>query len=1746
MGVGYDNNRFKSRLWYDTARVSRSLAANIGSFFAALITKIVSEPDRSIEALELSVGRSSEAFSAPDVARSVYREAASQCELTTGSLEDLYPCSPLQQQQVQASIQQKGGGCMDQYVFKVPKHVSPTKLCDALDAAASASPALRTRFVSLRQGGIYQVTVIATPTWNTEVSLPDYLQWDRGFRIRYGGPMCRYGEVDQPDGKRYFVLSLHPAIYDPWTLNLFTDAVSKAYEDDGTAPTPLRSFSAYIRRLSGRNNAQAAQDGRTAEPGWSHEASLQFPRVPHDAPEADISNWRSLGVQFPLADTGGGVPTTLAILPAAWALCLSRLGGDGKACFGIHVDGRSEPVEDIARMTGPIGAVVPCAIDLSTLKTGDSLIGALRKHVEAAIPFPPASRSSESSTSRSKGMTSQSFGNVLIVHNDPASVRQTEILELMQTRSSESSFNGTRLITRCRVKPNDGLWIEMQFDKQVISAEDIDILLQQYKHAITQLLSTPSAPLANLEPVSDHERSLLLEWNRSSPSRVDACVHDEIRDVAKRQPAAPAICSWDCDLDHGQLDDLSDRMAILLQQNGIKVGTMVPFFCEKSAAAIVVMLGILKAGGAFVALDSDHPAQRLGTILANVGASTIIASPVFSERVRNKVSAKNTVLIDMERLRSLPHGGPDPINVQPSDTCYVTYTSGSTGTPKGIVVSHSNLASSVYHSQGPVGMTAATRALQFSNFIFDVVMYEVFMTLVVGGCVCMPQETERMNDISDAIRRTHANWASLTPSTAALLVPSEVPTLRTLCLCGEPIRKNMIERWKHVRLVNCYGPCEATVNSSQCVISPHFGKHHLNIGRPVPSRYWVVRPNNHDQLVPFGCPGELLVHGPGIAQGYLRDAEQTRKVFIEPPMWTRDFELEDLSSQRWYKTGDLVKQTADGSVVFDGRKDTQVKLDGQRLELGEIEYHLENLSDPGWTLAVELIIPYDQGMDSSLAVFFAVPGGKSQSSGPETPCQLLPSLAREVSSLRQALVSKVPAYMVPKYFIRLNRIPLTSSNKADRQWLRRLGASLPSGQLSAYSGLADAAAQVKATPDVVNGGTEAEHVKNPEVKLRKLWAQILSVPLDRVQTTDNFFSLGGSSLRAMRLVNAARRAGFALTVTDVFKTPLFSDLAAAMRSAASSSDRTSSKDAKLNPQAPSPSSRGISSSLKTCLLQHGFRMQDIESVAAASDGQTDMVAVSELDGKAFRSTFTMHFVAPGLEAAKITGACARMVRDHPVLRTVFVPHGATLQQVVLKSSPKAIVQVIADQEEAGKESGDRAGMNTVLGNSLPQFRLQVTGSRCHKLRLTIHHALYDAISLFILFQDLRLAYSQQPFSKGPSFHSWVSHVGSLDKAASKDFWTQTLRGSSMTYLVPPPTGLRSKLASPYCDEISMRVPMIKTSHGTCASVVQAAWALVLSRITGNPDVVFGAPNANRDPASFPDVDRVPGPCIKYLPARARLDRVTDLGGLAAEFQTQAVAAIPHQHLDSRDLIRTCTDWPAWTRFGTVLLYQNDEVMQQLGPSSALFGDIPCSVTTDGTPGQTADVWIQVSPTESMEELMIQMWYWREIIPEEKAQWIARFFQTVLEAMPTALEQPLHRVAEEYTEVPLAVATSTTTTTGPSHASTAASQTGTASPPPKPPSAHTRAIVSQAWEEVGLGAQKDEEEDRSMFSGGANAADLVTTLLLSRCYQRNGHGLSMADLIAHPTQRGQASLLESKKEKLSNGEKAVEMNGVGNA
>ena len=1649
----------------------------IGQTFGAVFSKIVQDPEQSIEALTAQLNKPSAIPSAQDVSEEVKRKAAGQCEIRTSQLEEIYLCSLLQQEQMAASVQ-RGEDCMDQYVFSVGHHVSITKLCEAWNAVVAATPALRTRIVSLGSDGTWQTTVKTKPSWDEEESLDEYLQWDKGILVRYGGPLCRFGKVVESSGKRYIVLSLNRAIYDDWTLRLVQDAVEKAYYGESLAN--FRSFSEFIRYLSGRSLNDARDFWRARLEGARDTST--FPYTPSDAPKANLPTSRTLNISTP--NTAGGVPIS-ALLRAAWKLCLSRLTGESKVCFGAQVDGRDAPVEGIVSITGPVAAIVPCVIDLAKAGTGALLFQVSQAHATDVMPFLHTGMQRIRSVSKD-AKTACAFQNVLVIKTNQSKDRPTgpKVFEPIRATFSMETSADVRLVTTCQVD-SEKTSIEMRFDEQVISPEQIGIVLKQFEHAISQLTADTTAKLSELEPLSSYERTLFVEWNKTTPTAANAPVQDQIQGMVLKQPTAPAVCSWDYDLEYEQLEDLSDRFAAFLQIKDVQAETIVPFFFDKSAVAVVVMLGILKAGGALLPMDVKHPPERIAAILADSCASTVIVSSTLFDRTK----IDNKVKVDMEFIRNLPVDGPRPVAVNLSDACYIVYTSGSTGKPKGIVVTHANFATSVAHQLPQLGLTAASRTLQFVNFIFDTAMYDVFMTLVAGGCVCMPSEAEWTYNIAGAIQRTHANFACITPSIATLLSTSEVPTLRTLALTGEPLSKDIVELWRHVRLINAYGPAETTIMSSSCDVTLGCGRNHLCIGHPAGCRYWVVDVSDYNKLVPIGCPGELLIQGPIVSRGYLRNPEMTKAAFIDPPAWIRSFESLDLS-QRWYKTGDIVTQSADGSVIYQGRRDTQVKLRGQRIELGEIEHHLRHLSEPAWRLAVELIRPSNQERDSCLALFYTVDPPRTEMLSAAVPCELLPPLPRQVSVLRTSLTAAVPEYMMPQFYIRLNRLPFTSTGKTDRKALRDIGASLLPAQLKAYDPLsAGEEPHDSTTPPPANTKTLTDN----EAALRRLWSDVLSLPLDSITATENFFSSGGNSIRAMRLVNAARKAGITLTVADVFKAPVLSDMAAVSRQL-SSNGKTQSTPIKTSAFTPS---------IEQLAKRHSsIRVDNVESIAKTTDLQAWTLAVGGLDGKGFHNEAVLESKV-GLDVGRLTRACETITRRHPVLRTVFLQQGAVLYQVVVKSLPASLVTV-EGKATAPASSHERS--------YLPQFHLRSIsddGRICHELHLEIHHALYDAISLDVVFQHLRAAYMGQALSDGPHFHDWLSYVECLDKSASEEFWRRLLRQSSMTNLVPPrvPTS-----GSPVEDKMVIRVSIksVETSYGMPSTLLQAAWALVLSHAKGSQDIVFGAVSANRNLPS-PGVDQVPGPCLNFLPVRARLDPGLTLASLIQQLQDQATAAIPHHHIGFRSIIKNCTDWPSWTRFSSILVYQNHESLKR----SIKFGDADCAFSGHGRAGDSADIWVIASP--SSEELVIEMLYSRATIPEEQANWIARTLTTILELIPAKLEETIGRVPRLIDSVGFYIVKTGAPTPIPTDQVTKSDA----------PSERAQAIVSKAWE-VNL-LTRDQSNDTSMFSCGA---DLVTTMLLSQWYQQSGYNMNMQDIINHPSWLHQANLLDSRLEKLN--------------
>ncbi|KAK3703560.1 hypothetical protein LTR37_014407 [Vermiconidia calcicola] len=399
-----------------------------------------------------------------------------------------------------------------------------------------------------------------------------------------------------------------------------------------------------------------------------------------------------------------------------------------------------------------------------------------------------------------------------------------------------------------------------------------------------------------------------------------------------------------------------------------------------------------------------------------------------------------------------------------------------------------------------------------------------------------------------------------------------------------------------------------------------------DIGHPSACRYWIVSPDNHNRLASIGCAAAA---------------------FVDPPTWTKAFASLDMS-QRFYKTGDLVVQLAERSFIYVGRKDTQVKLRGFRMELGEVEYHLSQQSEPGRQFVVDIIQLTDQ--EPSLTVFFTVPG----------PCD-------GAILLKRALDDIVPAYIVPEIFIRLSKLPTTPSGKTDRKALRGLAESLTCAELMAYRVQDQQGAYRNAdfSPPTLGrhiAQSAGKSMTDEERLLQRAWAEVLSIPPESIGVTDNFFTLGGNSIRAMRLVAAVRKLGRMLSVMDVFHSASLYDMTAKL---------SASIDAQPNVAVESSTKLGRSSfqRLKELGRRHAhLESENIESIAHLTDVQAWMLSVGKVDGNGFHDAVILD-IPDGLNLAKLQKACAEVIRHLPILRSVFVPDGAAFLQVVLRNPP---------------------------------------------------------------------------------------------------------------------------------------------------------------------------------------------------------------------------------------------------------------------------------------------------------------------------------------------------------------------------------------------------------------------------------------------------------------------------------------------
>ncbi|OQV03736.1 amino acid adenylation domain-containing protein isoform 3 [Cladophialophora immunda] len=642
---------------------------------------------------------------------------------------------------------------------------------------------------------------------------------------------------------------------------------------------------------------------------------------------------------------------------------------------------------------------------------------------------------------------------------------------------------------------------------------------------VKMCLLNPDDPVKSVIRPTAADLDEIWKWNHPLPPSYNFCMHEVICQQAEIFKDKLAILSWDGSLTYAEVDRYSTSIAYSLKEMGVELHDVLPVCFEKSRWTIVAVLAVMKAGATFVLMDPTLPLARLQTMAKQVGAKTMLTSRKQHEYSAAILPDGNLMVVEEDSFKHIPCSQvmPKLTVVPPSTLMYIIFTSGSTGVPKGVLISHETYTSSAFPRAEAVGYTEHSRVLDFASYAFDVSIDSMLCTLSKGGCLCIPSDEDRMNDLNGAMRRMQVNYAGLTPSVARILDADVVASLSALGLGGEAATAREVTRWGQVtRIVIGYGPSECTIG---CTVnsSAATGRDYVSLGRGNGAAIWIVDPTDHELLMPVGAVGELLVEGPIVGQGYLNDPDKTAAAFISDPLWlTAGHNGYEGRRGRLYKTGDLGKYDPDGSggIVFIGRKDTQVKLRGQRVELGEIEYQLKARLPPGTNVIAEVIVPSGSGGQPTLMAFIAFQSMKGQESTDLQWAQPHKDLQEMLSAADAELAKVLPRYMVPTAYVPVNYIPVMISGKTDRKRLRQFGATFDLRQL-----------------DQATSNTAPRQLSDLEQLVRLAWSQTLQLDPETIRPDDNFFALGGDSLMAMKLVSGCRAQGLDVTVANIFRCP---------------------------------------------------------------------------------------------------------------------------------------------------------------------------------------------------------------------------------------------------------------------------------------------------------------------------------------------------------------------------------------------------------------------------------------------------------------------------------------------------------------------------------------------------------------------------------------------------------------------------------
>ncbi|WBW95743.1 non-ribosomal peptide synthetase [Oceanirhabdus sp. W0125-5] len=1248
-------------------------------------------------------------------------------------------------------------------------------------------------------------------------------------------PLFR-AEIIESKGKNYLLIDMHHIISDGISRSILIKEFVSLY--NGSDLKPLRIQ--YKDFAEWQNKFLKSQEIKKQEEYWTKRFNDEIPvlDMPYDYERPLIQNFEGDNISFlvdeeitrglrKIAKESGS--TMHMVLMSAFTILLSKYSRQEDIIVGTPVGGR--PHADIQNIMG----MFVNTLALRNYPSGEKTYSEFLKEVKenSLNAYENQSYQFEELIEKVNVRRNLSRNPLFDVMFNMTNIDYGKDLELdgLVLKQFITGQNISKVdLTLKAMEDYDTVRLDFEYCTKLFKEDTIRRMGKHYIKILKSICKNCDIKLSEVEIITEKEKNqILYDFNNTKIDYPrDKKIQELFEEQVEKTPENIAVIFKDTKFTYRELNEKANQLARVIGKNGVQAENIIGIMVERSIEMIVSILGVLKSGGAYLPIDPASPIERIEYMLKDSDCKLLLTKKQFSKSIDFEGDVLH--VSDNEIYKG------DTSNLTINNNCknlaYIIYTSGTTGNPKGVLIEHKNIRNTLLWRKEYYKFDSNDAILQIPSFSFDSSVEDIMTPLISGSKLVLVNEEKRLDIeyLKRTIIRNNVSNFLITPAFYSTLLEeclNEVTSLRKITVAGESIHEDVVSKHfktlSNTKLYNEYGPTENSVCSTIHEFNECSNK--VLIGKPI-SNTKVLILDSKNKIVPIGIPGELCVSGEGVARGYLNRPELTNKKFIENP-----FE----QGERMYKTGDLARWLPDGNIEFIGRVDNQVKIRGYRIELGEIENRL--LSHKNINQAVVLA----RGTDNNEKYLCAYVNCKEEIDN---------------SLLRDYLKESLPEYMVPSYFIQIDELPLTVNGKINTKALPK--PDINERMITKY---------IAPTNEI-------------EEKLVELWCQILGV--DKIGINDNFFDLGGHSLKAIVLINKIHKElNVQIPLKELFKNSTIKEISEYIENSSENLYKTIEKAVEKEYYETSSAQKRL------------YTLQQFEKDSTAYN----MPVMFELEGK--------------IDKERIDNAFKKLVARHEALRTYFhSSEGEIIQKIDAEYEFKLKNRSVDIKEP---ENIIKSFLKAFELEKAPLFRAEIVESLGkHYLLIDMHHIISDGMSMSLLIKEFVSLYNGinlKPLRiQYKDFSEWQNKFLKSDEMKKQEeYWINRFK-DEVPVLNMPYDYERPIMKSFEGDSIRFQIDeettkglkkIAKESGSTMHMVLLSTMYVLFSKYSSQEDIVIGTPIGGRTHA---DLQNIIGMFVNTLALRNKPSRKKTYINFLKEVKENSLKAYENQSYQFEQLI----------------------------------------------------------------------------------------------------------------------------------------------------------------------------------------------------------------------------------------------------